>query len=212
MAKEESQRVPPPQPSPPRAPSPPDYEFSHDILEVRDPEQFKAVGDPTRSKIISLLTEKAATTSQLAEALGQPKGSIGHHLKVLEKVGLIRVVRTRQVRAITEKYYGRTARLFDFREIEDIPGVELFFLMRLAMREAVNEYVTPESVAGFEDITTLGHARVPANRAQEFADRVKELAEEFRSLKRVPGERVYGFIGGVYLTDLPEIPAEEEEG
>jgi len=212
VAKEEARHVPPPPPSPPRVPSPPDYEFSHDILEVRDPEQFKAVGDLTRSRIIGLLTEKAATTSQLAEALGQPKGSIGHHLKVLEKVGLIRVVRTRQVRAITEKYYGRTARLFDFREIEDIPGVELFFLMRLAMREAVNEYVTPESVAGFEDITTLGHARVPADRAQEFADRVKELAEEFRSLKRVPGERVYGFIGGVYLTDLPEIPAEEEEG
>jgi DNA-binding transcriptional ArsR family regulator len=137
VTKEESRHVPPP--SPPRAPSPPDYEFSHDILEVRDPEQFKAVGDPTRSKIISLLTEKAATTSQLAEALGQPKGSIGHHLKVLEKVGLIRVVRTRQVRAITEKYYGRTARLFDFREIEDVPGVEPFFLMRLAMRERVRD-------------------------------------------------------------------------
>jgi DNA-binding transcriptional ArsR family regulator len=212
VAKEESRRVPPPPPSPPRAPSPPDYEFSRDILEVRDPKQFKAVGDPTRSRIISLLTEKAATTSQLAEALGQPKGSIGHHLKVLEKAGLIRVVRTRQVRAITEKYYGRTARLFDFREIEDVPGVEPFFLMRLAMREAVNEYVTPEPVAGFEDITTLGHARIPADKAQEFADRVKELAEEFRSLEQVPGERVYGFIGGVYLTDLPEIPAEEEEG
>src|SRR5215211_7713535 len=212
VAKEESRRVPPPPPSPPRAPSPPDYEFSRDILEVRDPKQFKAVGDPTRSKLISLLTEKAATTSQLAEALGHPTGSIGHHLKALETADLIRVVRTRQVRAITEKYYGRTARLFDFREIEDVPGVEPFFLMRLAMQEAVNEYVTPEPVAGFEDISTLGHARIPADKAQEFADRVKELAEEFRSLEQVPGERVYGFIGGVYLTDLPEIPAEEEEG
>jgi DNA-binding transcriptional ArsR family regulator len=188
-----------------------DYELD-DVLEVRRPDQFRAVGNPTRQRIISLLSERAATTSQLAEALGQPKGSIGHHLKVLEKAGLIRVVRTRQVRAITEKYYGRTARLFDFREIEDVPGVEPFFLMRLAMREAENEYATPEPVAGFEDITTLGHARIPADKAQEFADRVKELAEEFRSLEQVPGERVYGFIGGVYLTDLPEIPAEEEEG
>jgi hypothetical protein len=80
------------------------------------------------------------------------------------------------------------------------------------MREAVNEYVTPEPEAGFEDISTLGHARIPADKAQEFADRVKELAEEFRSLERVPGERVYGLISGVYLTDLPEIPAEEEGG
>jgi DNA-binding transcriptional ArsR family regulator len=184
----------------------PDYEFAHEVLQVRDPEQFKAVGDPTRQKIISLLTEKAATTSQLAEALGQPKGSIGHHLKVLENAGLIRVVRTRQVRAITEKYYGRTARLFDFREVEGVPGVEPFFLLR----EAINEYVLPESVDGFEDVSTLAHARIPMEKAQEFADRVMELAEEFRTQESVPGERVYGFIAGVYLTDLPELPRDEE--
>lgn len=173
---------------------------------MTDPEQFKAAGDPTRSRIITLLGEKAATTSQLAEALGQPKGSVGHHLKVLESAGLIRVVRTRRVRAMTEKYYGRTARLFNFREIENVPGVEPFFLLR----EAINEYVTPEPVAGFEDVSTLARARIPAGKAQEFADRVMELAEEFRSLESVPGERVYGFIGGLYLTDLPEIPEESE--
>ena len=33
-------------------------------------------------------------------------------MKVLEAAGMIRVVRTRRVRAVTEKYYGRTARLF----------------------------------------------------------------------------------------------------
>ena len=69
---------------------------------MRRPDQFRTVGDPTRQRIISLLSERA-TTSQLAEALRQPKGSVGHHLKVLEEAGLIRVVRTRQVRAITEK-------------------------------------------------------------------------------------------------------------
>ena len=42
----------------------------------------------------------------------RPQGTVGHHLKVLERGGLVRVVRTRQVRALTEKYYGRVARLF----------------------------------------------------------------------------------------------------
>ena len=41
-----------------------------------------------------------------------PKGTVGHHVKVLERAGLVSVVRTRQVRAVTEKYYGRVARLF----------------------------------------------------------------------------------------------------
>lgn len=184
----------------------PDYELEA-VLEVRDPEQYRAVGDPTRQRIISLLTEKAATTSQLAEALGQPKGSIGHHLKVLEGAGLIRVVRTRQVRAITEKYYGRTARLFEFCGVEGIPSREPALQL---LRQAINEYVAPEPEEPFNDVLTLAHARIPEDRAQEFAGRVWDLVDEFRVLDGVPGEKVYGFIAGVYLTDLPELPGEEE--
>jgi DNA-binding transcriptional ArsR family regulator len=183
-----------------------DYELD-DILEVRRPEQFRAVGDPTRQKIISLLSERAATTSQLAEALGQPKGSVGHHLKVLEEAGLIRVVRTRQVRAITEKYYGRTARFFEFMHGEgDLAREPTLHLLRQVM----NEYVAPESEDWPDDVLTLRHARIPASRAEEFSKRVLELADEFTDLETVPGERVFGLVAGVFLTDLPELPDEEE--
>ena len=184
----------------------PDYE-AEELLEVREPDQFRAVGDPTRHRIISLLSERAATTSQLAEALGQPRGSIGHHLKVLEEAGLIRVVRTRQVRAMTEKYYGRTARLFEFHDPEDnTPKREFvdFF------RQSLDEYEEPDPESEFSEMLTLRHARIPASKAQEYHRRTLELAEEFADLDRVPGERVYGLLAQVYLTDLPELPEEEE--
>ena len=183
-----------------------DYELD-EILEVRRPDQFRAVGDPTRQRIISLLSERAATTSQLAEALGQPKGSVGHHLKVLEEAGLIRVVRTRQVRALTEKYYGRTARLFDFMhgegEIAREPALQL-------LRQVMNEYVAPETEKRDADVLTLRHARIPASRAEEFSRRLLEVADEFTDLETVQGERVYGLLAGVFLTDLPELPQDEE--
>jgi DNA-binding transcriptional ArsR family regulator len=184
----------------------PDYELD-DVLRVEAPEQFKAVGDPTRHRIISLLSERAATTSQLAEALGQPRGSVGHHLKVLERAGLIRVVRTRQVRAITEKYYGRTARLFEFGEPEgDAPKGEFvdFF------RQAMDEYEEPELGEIPDTLLTLRHARIPVEKAQEFTRRVSELADEFGGYESIPGEKVYGFLVQVYLTNLPELPEEEE--
>lgn len=182
----------------------PDYELD-EVLEVREPEQFRAAGDSTRRKIITLLSEKAATTSQLSEALGQPKGSVGHHLKVLEDAGLIRVVKTRQVRAMTEKYYGRTARLFDFRDPEGhVSGVRNFY------RTVMDEYRGPIPDSGFpDDILTLGRARIPASRATEFGRRVEALVEEFRNEESVPGEDVYGFLAQVYLTNLPELPDEE---
>lgn len=183
-----------------------DYELD-EVLEVREPEQFKAVGDPVRSRIISLLSERAATTSQLAEALGRSKGNVGHHLKVLEEAGLIRVVRTRRVRAITEKYYGRTARLFVFHDVTaDDPDEKFQFL-----RTAMEEYDEPEDPAVFSGGSTLRHARIPAARAGEFNRRLMELSQEFFDQESVLGERVYGFLGAVYPTDLPELPEDVEE-
>jgi DNA-binding transcriptional ArsR family regulator len=184
----------------------PDYDLD-DVLEVRDPEQFRAVGDPIRSRIISLLSERAATTSQLAKALDRPKGNIGHHLKVLEEAGLVRVVRTRQVRAVTEKYYGRTARLFNFHDMHEVyPEDDFRFL-----REAMEEWARPDPDEPHPDLSsTLRHARIPAAKAEEFNRKMLELADEFSGYESVPGERVYGFLGSVFLTDLPELPDEDE--
>src|SRR5215471_13248448 len=92
----------------------PDYE-APDTLVVSEPDQLRALADDVRTAIVALLRERARSTQQLSRDLGIPKGTVGHHLKVLERAGLIRVVRTRQVRAVTEKFYGRTARLFLFR-------------------------------------------------------------------------------------------------
>lgn len=65
-----------------------------------------------RLRIVALLRERALSTTELAQAVGLAKGTVSHHLKVLEAAGLIRVVRTRKVRALTESFYGRAARLY----------------------------------------------------------------------------------------------------
>ena len=41
-----------------------------------------------------------------------PKSTVAHHVNVLAEAGMLRVVRTRRVRAIDERYYGRTAGVF----------------------------------------------------------------------------------------------------
>ena len=73
----------------------PDYDLD-DVLVVEDPKQLRALGDVLRARIVMLLRERAASTTELAAVLETPKGTVGHHLKVLETAGLVRVVRTRQ--------------------------------------------------------------------------------------------------------------------
>src|SRR5512133_3518145 len=91
--------------------SPPDYELA-DRIALTAPSQVKAIGHPMRTTILGLLHERAATVSELAVALERPKSTVAHHVKVLTEAGLVRVVSTRRVRAIEERFYGRTARMF----------------------------------------------------------------------------------------------------
>src|SRR4029453_5504002 len=91
--------------------SPPDYELA-DTLQLTTAEQVRAISDPLRTTILGLLHERAATVTELAKAVKRPKSTVAHHVNVLAAAGLVRVVRTRRVRAINERYYGRTARMF----------------------------------------------------------------------------------------------------
>jgi hypothetical protein len=77
-------------------------------------------------------------------------------------------------------------------------------------RNAMNEHVDPDPEGPSAGGSTLRHARMPVGKAQEFYERALELADELAGYESVPGERVYGVVAGVYLTDLPEISAEQE--
>ena len=70
----------------------------------------------------------------------------GRSVKVLEAAGLIHVVRTRQVRAVTEKFYGRAARLFLF-EMED--NADIRALGVTALRQASYELELASSRASW---------------------------------------------------------------
>ena len=94
----------------PRNPAPPDYDLA-DRLALTRPSQVKAISHPLRTTILSLLHERAATVTELAVAVERPKSTVAHHVKVLNEAGLVQVVRTRRVRAIEERFYGRTARM-----------------------------------------------------------------------------------------------------
>src|SRR4029077_7160421 len=81
------------------------------VLPPRPP-QVKALAHPVRNTILGLLHERAATVTELAAALQRPKSTVAHHVKVLGGAGGSASVRRRGVRAIEERFYGRTARMF----------------------------------------------------------------------------------------------------
>ena len=170
----------------------PDYDAPDD-LHLETVEQHRALFEPTRMEIIRMLGQRASTVSQLAEALGRPKGTIGHHMDVLDREGLVRVVRTEKVRAIEAKYWGRTARTFVFGEMSGIAKPSL-------LSDAAEEFPTEGGLAA------IRYAQIDAARADEWGRRLADLAAEFAS-EKVAGDTTFGFVIGLYPTDRPTLPA-----
>jgi hypothetical protein len=56
----------------------------------------------------------------------------------------------------------------------------------------------------------LRHARIPAQHAAEFWQRVDEVVREFSQLPR-SGATVYGFAASLYPTDCPTLPDTDDE-
>ena len=179
----------------------PDYELT-DRLEVTAPEQLRAVADPLRATILDLLLERAATVAELAAAVKRPKSTIAHHVNVLVAAGLLRVVRTRRVRAIDERFYGRTARTFMVGVVSR-PGEDPTTVHANALSVAAAESVPAHEADDLRSV--LRHARLPAGSARDFWNRVEELSREFAQLPR-SGDTVYGFAAGLYPTDFPTLP------
>lgn len=89
------------------------------MMDATGPEYAKALGHPTRHRLLQELGEGGATTSQLANRLATNKGNIAHHLNVLVQAGLVRPGPTRTVRGGTEQYYVRAAKRYRFGQIPD---------------------------------------------------------------------------------------------
>lgn len=152
-----------------------------------DPKQLRALAEASRARIVALLRERAASTTELAAALGSPKGTVAHHLKVLESAGLIRVVRTRKVRALTERYYGRVARLYVLKSDESTPEeLRGGALSALMLRHAADELIA----SGDEtEAAGLVNVRITEANRRRFERRLNRLVADIHGADEPDGER-----------------------
>lgn len=193
-------------------------------LRITTEQQFKAVADPVRSRILGIIQSQPATAKQIAGRLGIAPGTIGHHLQVLEAAGLAQVVARRQVRGTVAKYYTRTARIFNFDMAREVtggsatPAVELDILgcARDELAEALDATVKMDSCS-----VAFPHVRLSPARARVYAERLESILDDLLHEPPDPNGQVYGLCyamfvapaylqgGGKPLSPAPRVPADE---
>ncbi len=182
----------------------PDYELE-DLRVVTSTAELKAMFHSLRGVLLELVLERAATVKELAAAVNRPPSTVAYHVGVLRDANLFQVVRTRKVRSIDERWYGRTARIFSVGQIQP----EQLGTISNALVDAANESGPAHQA---DDLRAIHrHARIPPDRAIEFWDAVVDLARQFRSIPR-QGDIAYAFVAGLYPSDHPTLPPAIDEG
>ena len=160
------------------SPEIPDYDLD-DMVVVTAPVQLRALSDDLRGSLLELVLERAATVTELAQAVGRPKSTVAYHVNLLVDAGLFKVVRTQRVRAIEERYYGRVARTIyigalssdeDIAMIASIDGIATAYSESRRAKEA-------------DDLRcTLVHARIPVEDVRAFWAEVQGVARKFAQI------------------------------
>ncbi|MET9650957.1 ArsR/SmtB family transcription factor [Streptomyces sp. JL2001] len=143
-----------------------------ETLHVTTDEQLRAVSNLTRHRIMAVLRFEPATITQIAERVGLAKGSSSYHVRLLERAGLVKVVRTRKVRGVTERYYAMAARSIALPDPgEGGPDV----LMRHAVADLEASPVDDRHVR-------MAHLRLTEEQFAQLGARLQALADEYREL------------------------------
>jgi DNA-binding transcriptional ArsR family regulator len=77
-----------------------------------DQRLVKAMGHPLRHRILSLLNEKVASPVEIARELHEPLGNVSYHVRILNQLKCIELVRTTPRRGAVEHHYRAVMRSF----------------------------------------------------------------------------------------------------
>jgi transposase-like protein len=172
------------------------------------------MADPLRQRMVAALSGPPRSVRSLAEEFGMAPHGLYYHVRLLEKYGLVQVVRTRPVSGVQEKLYQTTAHSFSIDPGLLAPGTEN------ARLEAILQYVFTRTAREIRRAAEAGtiemSARAPephallaragdhfltAEEAAEFSRRLIDLLNEFASRDNAEGERrLYGISVAMYPT------------
>lgn len=168
---------------------------------IRTAQQFKAISDPVRTRILGIIQYQPATAKQIADRLKATPGAIGHHLHVLEEAGFVQVVARRVTRGIIASYYTRTARIFIYdlpREVTGLSvGLDIITDARNEMAEAIASVEEdPDRRDGFP------HVRLSPERARYYRDRIEALMDDLVSEPADPNGKIYGVYISMFTSPI----------
>jgi DNA-binding transcriptional ArsR family regulator len=158
------------------------------LVELKGDRQIKAYVHPTRIAILRMLATKKRTVSSVAKELRVHPANITHHFKLLERVGLIRLVEKRDIGKNIEKYYRSVARNFVVNA--DRTGRSSKQALELAILR--NHLSTAISTVKTDDehkvVAVIRIARITPRDVKVLQSKIMKLIQEFAQFDSAKGK------------------------
>jgi DNA-binding transcriptional ArsR family regulator len=81
-----------------------------DMFYLTTLDQVHTLADPLRVRILERLAHEPMTVKMLGTDLGETPAKVHYHVRELERIGVIRLVQTREKGGVLEKYYRAVAK------------------------------------------------------------------------------------------------------
>lgn len=187
-----------------------------EVYSLETIEQVRALADELRLRIIDLVTRQPMTVKQVGTALKVSPGKIHYHVHELERVGLLKLVETREKKGILEKYYRAVAWSLNLPEtlLTRLPPDEtiaqtnefLQIIVQGYMR-AMTQAVRTGLIEGKDALAfSLGAAQIWVTPAElkRILGQLQEVLKPYSAPRGTEGEREVTFAHVVYEAALSD--------
>lgn len=187
-----------------------------DVFVIEDVHQLKVLASDLRIAILDHLIDAPLTVTDVGRLLGISPAKLYYHFSELELAGLIQVVEPEDAANGQHKYYRAVAKYYHLSSsllrpsghARERAAGSAFIIdalehtvrqLKVAFSEGLIDQ-WPETL-----IVQRRSARMSAEQAQQFRDRLRELAWEFRALDREDGEVTMEFGFGLFPRPEPAV-------
>jgi DNA-binding transcriptional ArsR family regulator len=191
------------------------------IREIDDPRLIKALAHPLRIQILRVLSNRVASPREISDEISARLPNVSYHVRFLERVGVIELVRTRQRRGAVEHYYRARGRLrITDRVWNQVPETIKDAVIDAALAQAISQITAAASAHGFTRKDSLASRWTMTLDDQGFRevsaivhDALKQVREvEEKSVKRMAAKNhaVPEIRTGLVITLFEAAPIELE--
>ena len=164
-------------------------------------EEIKAFSDPFRYKILMTFykMKQPATVKEIAVAINQVPANVYYHVKKLEKMGILKLIYTKEIKGIIAKYYEPTAITFNIEyptELGDLSKKlmlaesQLIFAQLyddskyIFLENLSSESQIKENAKASKAIISMDYLYMTDDEAMEFNKYIEEFIDKHQSKDR----------------------------